>query len=64
MIKEITKYITLLPLLILVLVSSCKKEEMEFIQEPDDTLNANALITQRILQTVTNDGSDDNILDS
>ncbi len=62
MVRPFTIYSTLLLLLILLLVNSCREEEMELIQE-EDTIEANSLIATRIIQTVTNDGSVDNILD-
>lgn len=51
-------------LLILLAFSSCRKEETEFIQEPEEeVLVANSNIADLILRTSSNDGSIDNIVD-
>ena len=48
-----------------VLLTSCRKEETEFIETPpEDTLEPNSSIANLMLRTVTNDGSHDNILDA
>nr|WP_321233117.1 hypothetical protein [uncultured Psychroserpens sp.] len=48
----------------LVMLTSCRKEETEFIETPpEDNLEANSLVADLMLRTVTNDGSNDNILD-
>uniref|UniRef100_UPI003512B2A1 hypothetical protein n=2 Tax=Winogradskyella sp. TaxID=1883156 RepID=UPI003512B2A1 len=55
---------TLYLLLILLAFSSCRKEETEFIQEPEEeVLVANSNIADLILRTSSNDGSIDNIVD-
>lgn len=57
---KITPYL----LLILLAFSSCRKEETEFIQEPEEeVLVANSNIADLILRTSSNDGSIDNIVD-
>lgn len=48
-----------------ILLTSCRKEETEFIgTPPEDTLEPNSSIADLMLRTVTNDGSHDNILDA
>ncbi|MBR9846320.1 MAG: hypothetical protein GYB35_09535 [Algicola sp.] len=48
-----------------VVLTSCRKEETEFIETPhEDTLEPNSSIANLMLRTVTNDGSHDNILDA
>ncbi|MBR9915046.1 MAG: hypothetical protein GYB32_09520 [Algicola sp.] len=60
----ITKYI-LFSVLLLVLSTACRKEEMESIQTaPEDTLEANSNIAQLMQRTTMNDGSNDNIIDN
>ncbi|WP_460219577.1 hypothetical protein [Psychroserpens sp. MEBiC05023] len=44
--------------------TSCRKEETELIETPpEDLLTPSALVTNLMLRTATNDGSNDNILD-
>lgn len=48
----------------LFMLTSCRKEETEFIETPpEDTLQPNSSIANLMLRTATNDGSNDNILD-
>ncbi|MFP4844720.1 hypothetical protein [Winogradskyella sp. PE311] len=55
---------TALLLGIIVIFSSCRKEETEFIQAPEDEiLQANSNIASLIQRTTSNDGSIDNIVD-
>ncbi len=51
-------------LIILFILSSCRKEEIEFVQAPtDEVLVANSTIANLIQNTTSNDGSKDNIID-
>ena len=44
--------------------TSCRKEETEFVQAPEDEiLGANSLVANLIQRTTSNDGSKDNIVD-
>jgi hypothetical protein len=46
------------------LFTSCRKEEMELVQDPDDqVLVANSVLANLMQQTAMNDGSFDNIID-
>ncbi len=55
-------YLTLLALSLV--VTSCRDEETEFIQEPaEETLAPNSPVASLMQRTATNDGSFDNILD-
>jgi len=46
------------------ILTSCRKEESEFIETPpEDILEPNSSIANLMLRTATNDGSNDNILD-
>lgn len=48
----------------MMMLTSCRKEETEFIETPpEDVLTPNALVTEFMLRTAENDGSNDNILD-
>ena len=59
-----SKVIILLLFLIGLSVTSCRTEETEFIQAPEDeTLAANSSIAMLMLRTASNDGSNDNIVD-
>jgi hypothetical protein len=52
------------PLISAILLTSCRKEETEYIQAPEDEiLVANSTIASLMKNTSTNDGSKDNILD-
>jgi len=54
----------IITLLFLISFSSCRKEEVEFIQAPDDEiLQANSSIANLMQRTAMNDGSNDNIID-
>ena len=47
-----------------VLLTSCRKEEIQSIQVPiDDTLNGNSSVASLMQRTAKNDGSNDNIID-
>jgi hypothetical protein len=49
---------------IVVLITSCRKEEIEIVQSPDDqVLIADSELANLIQQTAMNDGSNDNIID-
>lgn len=57
--------ISLLTLSLLLALSSCRKEETELIEPPEDeTLVVNSPIVNLIKQTISNDGSVDNIIDN
>lgn len=59
-----SKVIILLLFLIGLNATSCRTEEMEFIQAPEDeTLVANSNIALLMQRTASNDGSKDNIID-
>ncbi len=46
------------------MLTSCRDEEVEFVQAPsEETLAANSLVASLMQRTATNDGSFDNILD-
>ncbi|WP_033961621.1 hypothetical protein [Psychroserpens jangbogonensis] len=48
----------------LLMLTSCRKEETEFIETPpEDVLEPNSSIASLMLRTATNDGSNDNIID-
>ncbi len=54
----------LIILVFIVVMSSCRKEEIESIQpEEEDTINANSSLTSLLEKTALNDGSVDNIID-
>ncbi|RKE94994.1 hypothetical protein [Ichthyenterobacterium magnum] len=56
---------TYLIIIAFLMFSSCRKEEMELIQAPDeDTVEANSNIASLLQRTALNDGSEDNIIDS
>lgn len=51
-------------LAIALLFTSCRKEETEFIETPEEeVLNANSNMASLISRTTSNDGSEDNIID-
>ena len=59
-----SKYFIVLITLWCVTFSSCRTEEEEFIQAPDETLlTVNSKVANLMLKTVSNDGSNDNIID-
>lgn len=50
--------------IVIILFTSCRTEERELIEAPEeDSLNSNSNIANLILKTVSNDGSNDNIID-
>jgi hypothetical protein len=56
--------ILLLSFVLSFIFTSCRKEETEFVQAPEEeTLVANSNIALLIQRTVSNDGSEDNIVD-
>ena len=58
------RVISLFLFLAVLSITSCRTEETEFIQTPEDEiLVANSNIAQLILHTASNDGSKDNIVD-
>jgi len=62
--KAVIKIILVFVVTSMFLFTSCRKEEMELIQTPpENTLQANALVTNLMKRTATKDGSKDNILD-
>jgi hypothetical protein len=62
--KPIFKKISFLLLFSTLIFTSCRTEETEFIQAPqEETLVANSTIANLMLRTATNDGSFDNIID-
>jgi hypothetical protein len=62
--KTIFKKAVILILFSVFLFTSCRTEETEFIQAPqEETLVANSTIATLMLRTATNDGSFDNIID-
>lgn len=63
--KITTLKITLLTLSFSVFLSSCRKEETQLIEPPEgETLVINSPIVNLIKQTISNDGSVDNIIDN
>ncbi len=63
--KTILKLLFFFSLCAIVLLTSCRTEEMESIQPPEDeTLAANSIIANLMQRTASNDGSNDNIIDS
>ncbi|MCK7590099.1 hypothetical protein M0G43_05910 [Subsaxibacter sp. CAU 1640] len=62
--SKFSKYFfAIFTLALLISISSCRKEEMEFQQEqPDDTLSPNSEVADLMQRTAMNDGSVDNIL--
>lgn len=53
-----------LPLLFLMLITSCQKEEVEITNpEEEELVVANSNLASLMLRTATNDGSNDNIID-
>lgn len=59
--QKVTFYISIL---LLVFITSCRTEETESIQAPEDeVLVANSSIASLMKKTSTNDGSNDNIID-
>jgi hypothetical protein len=59
---QIKSSLILFPVIML-LLSSCRSEEMEFIQSPNEnTLQANSKITSQLQRVSMNDGSNDNII--
>jgi len=62
--KTTLKIIRLIAIISFLIFSSCRKEEVELVQPPEDeTLVVNSTIINLIKQAVTNDGSYDNIID-
>jgi len=62
--KPIFKQLCILIFVGTFFLMSCRKEEMELVQAPDDqVLVANSTLANLMLQTAMNDGSFDNILD-
>lgn len=62
--KSIFKAFYLLVFCIVLLFTSCRKEEVELIQSPEEqVLIANSTLAILMQQTAMNDGSNDNILD-
>jgi len=58
------KRLSLIILFIALLFSSCRKEEMELVQAPEEqVLTANSTTANLMQQTAMNDGSIDNIID-
>lgn len=64
MIKTVFKSLFAFSLLVIIALTSCRKEEIEIIQAPaEELLVANSSVANLMKQTSTNDGSKDNILD-
>jgi hypothetical protein len=62
--KTTIKTVLILLLSPVILLTSCRSEETEFIETPpQDVLQKNSVVSNLIQRTVTNDGSNDNILD-
>lgn len=58
------QYSTLLLACLLLILNSCRTEEMEFIESPpENTLAANSNVAALMQRTSLNDGSNDNIVD-
>mgnify|MGYP000221092033 CR=1 FL=1 len=58
------KFYRIIVLSVLVLFSSCRKEEIEFIESPpEETLDPMSNVANLMTRTALNDGSNDNILD-
>lgn len=63
--KSTQKILTAFILFAFVLLNSCRTEEMEIINPPeDDTLFANSTVASLMQRTASNDGSNDNIIDN
>ncbi|TXG39334.1 hypothetical protein [Seonamhaeicola maritimus] len=61
---SINKLNFILTVLCLLILMSCRREEMEFIQAPEEErLSKNSAIASSMKMIAINDGSDDNILD-
>ena len=62
--KTLIRNIRFLSFLMLVVFTSCRTEESEFIQTPpEEGLTLNSSVASLIQKTCTNDGSNDNIID-
>lgn len=62
--KILNKPFVLLIFSFLFVLTSCRKEESEFIDTPpEDTIEPNSSVLNLMLRTATNDGSNDNIID-
>jgi hypothetical protein len=62
--RILLKKLFLFNLILLVLLTSCRSEDLESIQTPpDETLEANSYIATLMQRTSMNDGSNDNIID-
>ena len=63
--KTQIKIALLFSFVLLVLSTSCRTEETEFIQAPpEETLVPNSVVASLMAQTTLNDGSNDNIIDN
>ncbi|MGB6268722.1 MAG: hypothetical protein WBF67_06875 [Olleya sp.] len=63
--KSTQKILTSFILFAFVLLNSCRTEEMEIINPPEeDTLAANSTVANLMQRTASNDGSNDNIIDN
>ncbi|MDO5969808.1 hypothetical protein Q4Q35_08310 [Flavivirga aquimarina] len=61
---KIFKTLFIFPIAVIMLLNSCRTEESELIEAPDDeVLVANSNIANLMLKTASNDGSNDNIID-
>lgn len=62
--KSTFKLVLIILFSTVLMFTSCRKEEMEFIETPpEDVLQPNSTLANLMLRTATNDGSNDNILD-
>jgi hypothetical protein len=63
--KNKMKHLSLILLVLVLTLGSCREEESVFIEGPqEETLEANSNIASLLQNTATNDGSDDNIIDN
>lgn len=63
--KTKIKIALLFSFVLLILSTSCRTEETEFIQAPpEETLAPNSVVASLMAQTTLNDGSNDNIIDN
>ncbi|MBT8222801.1 MAG: hypothetical protein KJN96_06490, partial [Eudoraea sp.] len=63
--KNTIKLLSLLLLGITLINTSCRQEESEFIEAPqEESLKANSNVASLLSKTAMKDGSDDNIIDN
>lgn len=63
--KKTLKLLSAITVCLAILLSSCRSEENELIESPqDETLEANSRVANLLQRTAQNDGSEDNIIDN